>query len=253
VLYRVEGIIIRSMEYGEGGRIVTLLTPTHGKLGVLIRGAAKPRSRHGSLAQPFTHGEFTFFKGSGLGTLNQGEIWHSHQKLREQLDLAAYASYAAELIDRALQEEDAGPFIYEQLKACYAALEDGKEPGVTISLLEMKVFQAAGYSPILASCASCGREDGPFAFSPRLGGLACPRCRPNDPNALRPGDGTIKLLRLFGGMDMRRLGAIQVRAETKAELKACMHAWQEHHLGLKLKSRAFLDALDNLGFDNARE
>lgn len=250
MLYRVEGIIIRSMDYGEGSKIVTLLTAANGKQGVLVRGASKPRSRNGSLAQPFTHGEFTFFKGSGLGTLNQGEIWTSHQKLREQLDLTAHAAYAAELVDRALQDEDAGSFVFEQLKACFQALEDGKDPAVTICLLEMKVFQCAGYSPILDVCASCGREDGPFAFSARIGGLACPRCKPNDPQALRPSEGTLKLLKLFGAMDMRRLGAIQVKPQTKSELQACLRAWQEQHLGLRLKSRSFLDSISQLGFDN---
>ena len=39
MLIRVQGVIIRSMEYGEGGKIVTLLTEKHGKTGVLIRGA----------------------------------------------------------------------------------------------------------------------------------------------------------------------------------------------------------------------
>jgi DNA repair protein RecO (recombination protein O) len=113
------------MDYGEGGKIVTLLTETHGKTGVLIRGASKPRSRYGSLALPFTYGEFVFFKGSGLGTLSSGEIIRSHHKLRENIDLAAHASYVAELTDRALQDEEAGNWIFSQLLACLAALEDG--------------------------------------------------------------------------------------------------------------------------------
>ncbi|GIQ65347.1 hypothetical protein PACILC2_39150 [Paenibacillus cisolokensis] len=65
MLYRVEGIVIRSMDYGEGNKIVTIITDTHGKAGVLIRGAKKARSRHASLAQPFTYGEFVFFAEAG--------------------------------------------------------------------------------------------------------------------------------------------------------------------------------------------
>ena len=38
MLIRVQGVIIRSMDYGEGGKIVTLLTETHGKTGVLKEG-----------------------------------------------------------------------------------------------------------------------------------------------------------------------------------------------------------------------
>lgn len=39
MLYRVEGIVIRSMDYGEGNKIITLCTESHGKVGVLARGA----------------------------------------------------------------------------------------------------------------------------------------------------------------------------------------------------------------------
>ncbi|WP_313998587.1 DNA repair protein RecO [uncultured Paenibacillus sp.] len=246
MLHRVEGLIIRSMDYGEGNKIVTLLTDRNGKVGVLIRGAKKPKSRHGSLAQPFTHGEFVFFRTSGLGTLNSGEIIASHHKLREELDLAAYASYAAEITDRSLQDEEAGSFLFEQLNALFGGLEEGKDPSVLIHLYEMKILQAAGYSPVLDACASCGRKEGPFALSARLGGLLCPQCRHADPQAMKPGDGALKLMRLFAGMDMRRLGAVQVKPETKRELKACMRALLDTHLGLQLKTRAFLDSLDAL-------
>ena len=122
MLNRVEAIVLRSMDYGEGNKIVTLLTKTGGKAGVLIRGAKKVKSKHASLAQPFTYGEFVFFRGSGLGTLNHGEIIKSHHLLREQLDLAAYASYAAELTDRSVQDDEATGFHFEQLRACLEAL-----------------------------------------------------------------------------------------------------------------------------------
>jgi DNA repair protein RecO (recombination protein O) len=247
VLYRVEGIIIRSMDYGEGNKIVTLLTKTSGKTGVLIRGAKKPKSRHGSLAQLFTYGEFVFFKGSGLGTLNQGEILESHHKLREDLILASYASYACELIDRAFQDEEAGSFLFEQLKACFAALIEGKDPAVIIHLFEMKILQATGYSPGLDACVSCGREEGPFTLSPGLGGILCPQCRYKDTAAIAAGETTIRMLRLFQRMDMRQLGAITVKETTKEELKSGLRQLMDIHLGLQLKTRAFLDRLDTFG------
>jgi DNA repair protein RecO (recombination protein O) len=246
LLYRVEGIIIRSMDYGEGNKIVTILTKTHGKAGVMIRGAKKPKSRHGSLAQLFTHGEFVYFKSSGLGTLNHGEILESHHALREDLFKAAYASYACELIDRALQDEDAGTYLFEQLNACLTSLAEGKDPSVIIHLFEMKILQAAGYSPELEACVSCGRDNGPFSFSARLGGLLCPQCRYKDSSAMEAGETLIKLLRLFGRMDMRRLGTIQVKDQTKKELAACMRQLIDTHLNLQLKSRMFLDQLDRL-------
>ncbi|WP_308638867.1 DNA repair protein RecO [Paenibacillus silvisoli] len=242
--YRVEGIVIRSIDYGEGNKIITLLTNTHGKVGIVVRGAKKVKSRHGSLAQLFTHGEFLFFRNSGLGTLSHGEIIESHHLLREHLDKAAYSSYAAELVDRALQEEDTGNFIYEQLKACLAAFSEGKDFVVTLALFEMKILVAAGYAPDFDACISCGNESGPMALSVRGGGILCSRCRYKDMEAIELSEGALKLLRLFRQLDMRRLGSIAVKEETKQQLKHIMRALMDTHIGLQLKSRSFLDQMD---------
>jgi DNA repair protein RecO (recombination protein O) len=235
------------MDYGEGGKIVTLLTESHGKTGVLIRGASKPRSRYGSLALPFTYGEFVYFKGSGLGTLSSGEIIRSHHRLRENIDLAAYASYAAELTDRALQDEEAGSWIFRQLLACLGALEDGKDPAVTTHVYEMKILQAAGYAPVLDRCVSCARTDGLDALAPALGGAVCPACRADGRQVLPLGEKAVKLLRLFAAVDLRRLGEVNVGPETKAAVRRGMRALVDAHLPHRLKSRAFLDSLDALG------
>ncbi len=246
MLHRVEGIVLRSMDYGEGNKIVTLLTKSNGKAGVLIRGAKKVKSKHGSLAQPFTYGEFVYFRTSGLGTLNHGEIMESHHRLREQLDLSAYAAYVTELTDRTVQEDEPTSFAFEQLQACFKALEEGKDAQIVMHVYEMRILELSGYAPELDECVCCGNRVGPFRMSAYQGGILCSRCVGRDPSALPLGEGAYKLLRLFRGMDLRRLGAISVKPETKQELKKAMRLLMDEQLGLKLKSRGFLDQLDKL-------
>ncbi|MFD1177794.1 DNA repair protein RecO [Paenibacillus puldeungensis] len=245
MLYRVEGIVIRSMDYGEGNKIITLCTEQYGKVGVLARGAKKIKSRHAALTQLFTYGEYVFFRqNNGLGTLNSGEIIESHSSLREDLYLAAYASYACELLDRTLQDEEVGSFWFTQLKACLSGLSLGKDPQIVMNLFEMKVLQAAGYGPSFTSCISCGKTEESVYVSPRLGGKLCSSCRHHDPAALKVSPQAIKLLALFEKMDLRRLGNVEVKTTTKAELKTVMRAFMDMQLGLKLKSLSFLDQLD---------
>ncbi|AKG35739.1 DNA repair protein RecO [Paenibacillus durus] len=247
MLHRVEGIVIRSMDYGEGNAIITLCTENAGKIGVLVRGAKKVKSRHAALIQPFTLGQYVFFRNNGgLGTLNSGEIISSHHSIREDLVTAAYGSYACELLDRVLHDEETGSFWFRQLSACLNALEEGKEPGVIINLFEMKILQAAGYGPQLDSCIACGREkaDEELLLSPRLGGALCRSCRHNDPPALEVSPRALKLLRLFAALDLTRLGNVDVKESTREELKKIMRAFMDTQLGLRLKSQNFLDQLD---------
>lgn len=58
---------------------------------------------------------------------------------------------------------------------------------------------------------------------------------------------SLKLLRLFARLDLRRLGHVDVKDETKAELKAVMRAFMDMQLGLKLKSQSFLDQMEKYG------
>ncbi|MBB6636236.1 DNA repair protein RecO [Cohnella thailandensis] len=246
MLYRMEGIVIRGTDYGEGNKIITIFTPSHGKQGIVVKGARKPKSRYASLAQLFTYGDFSFYKSGNLGSLNAGEILESYRELRENLDRSAYAAYAAEMCDRVVGEEDASGYLFHQFKACLTALAEGKDPAIVIRIFEMKVVHAVGYAPMLDECAACGRTEGGFRFSAHLGGAICERCRHQDPGALELAPQTWKLLRIFSRIDLRQLGQIDVKPAIKAQLKTAMRRWMDHHLGMKLKSVHFLDQWEKL-------
>jgi DNA repair protein RecO (recombination protein O) len=243
----VEGLVIRSIDYGEGNKIITLLTPTHGKQGVIVRGAKKLKSRYGSLAQLFTYGDYSYYKAGSLGTLNSGEIIESFRELREGLEGPAYAAYASELTDRAINDDEAAAYLFHQLKACQLALTGGKDPQVVLRVYEMQVASSAGYAPVLEECVSCGRQEGPFRFSAITGGALCPLCKHRDPSALEIDDNVWKLLRLFSGLDLRRLGNITVRESSKRQLQIVLRKWLDTHLNLNLKSRNFLDQWEKYG------
>jgi DNA repair protein RecO (recombination protein O) len=187
VINRVLGIVLTSIDYGETNKIINILTPNAGKVGIMVRGAKKLRSRYGALVQPFTEGEFLFFRGgtgSGLGTLQSGEITAPHQMLREELDLMACSAYMVEMTNRMLTDgEPAEPIFYE-LQAALNALEAGKNPVVVADLYEMKMLQFSGYGPQFTTCVSCGRQISAVDISEAImldaaaGGVRCPRCIP---------------------------------------------------------------------------
>ena len=58
MLKKIEGIVIREMDYKEASKIITILTPNNEKLGILVRGARKIKSKLRSQTALFTHGNF---------------------------------------------------------------------------------------------------------------------------------------------------------------------------------------------------
>lgn len=246
MLQKCEGIVIRNTDYGETNKIVTLYTREWGKVGVMARGAKKPNSRLAAVTQLFTHGYFLFHTGSGLGSLQQGEMISSMRAIREDIFLTAHASYIVDLTDKITDDRRPNPFMFELLFQTLNFMNEGYDLDIMTDIYEMKMLNVQGLYPVLDKCAVCGSTEGEFHFSIKEGGLLCHRCFEQDPYRIRISPGTVRLLRLFYMLDVSRLGDISVKPETKAELKKVINAYYDEHSGLYLKTRKFLDQIDSL-------
>lgn len=60
-----------------------------------------------------------------------------------------------------------------------------------------------------------------------------------DPYHLKISPMTVKLLRLFYYIDLKRLGSISVKPETKKQLKFVIDQYYEEYSGLFLKTKRF--------------
>lgn len=244
MLNRTEGIVIRTMDYGEGHKIISLFTRSMGKISVMVRGAKKVKSRYSAIAQLFTHGDFVIYKGSQMGTLNHGESIHSYQEIREDLHKAAYAAYLVELVERMMPEAEPDLVMFEQLLAGLSAIAEGKDAMIVIHIMEMKILALSGYLPQLEQCVSCGRTSGDMVLSPSSGGILCSACKAKDHHAMPVSAKILRLLRLFQRVDLRMLGTAEVKDETKAVLKAAMRGFMDTYLDVRWKSRSFLDQME---------
>jgi DNA repair protein RecO (recombination protein O) len=246
LLQKCEGIVIRTTDYGETNKIVTLYTREFGKVGVMARGAKKPNSRLSSITQPFTYGQYLIQTGSGLGSLQQGEILASMRNIREDIFATAYASYIVELTDKAVDEKQANPFLFELLAQTLHYMNEGLDIEILTFIYEMKMLNVLGIKPKLDGCSVCGSREGKFAFSIREGGFLCERCFSRDPHRMEISQSTVRLLRLFYYFDLHRLGKISVKYETKTELKKVIQSYYDEYSGLSLKSKRFLEQVERL-------
>jgi|SRR5690625_909831 len=252
MLHRMNGIVIRTMDHGEGNKIVTLYTEMSGKLSVMARGAKRVKSRHSAVTQLFTYGEYTFFKATGMGTLNAGEIIHAYHKLREDLAKTAHASYIVELVDRIISEKDeASQGLFHQLKAALEAIEAGKDGSIITHIFELKMLYMAGYSPVFDRCVSCDQMEEKFAgFDLSSGGLLCQPCylREQGRSLVSMSDRTLRLIRVLQQTSLTQLGEVDVSKTTKVELARLLRAIMDEFIPVKWKARKFLDQMDKYGF-----
>lgn len=246
MLEKIEGIVIKTQDYGETHKIVTIFSKKIGKFAAIAKGAKKPKSRMAAVTQPFIYGEFLVYVHSGLSTIQQGEIIYSLRPIREDIIKTAYAAYILELTDKLIDEKSPDRFIYDQLLLTMDWIAENVSYDIPVMMYEMKLFQKGGFAPIVHHCVNCGSTENPFSFSVAEGGLLCKRCMHLDQLAFSISDLLARLLHLFASVGLERIGTITMKDENIAKLRQILDAYYDHYGGYYIKSKKFLNQLDKL-------
>ncbi|MFA9558770.1 DNA repair protein RecO [Evansella sp. AB-rgal1] len=246
MLHKVEGVVIRTNDYGETNKIITIFTRENGKVALMARGAKRPKSRFASSAQIFIYSIFVYQRTSGIGTLNSADVIDSFRDVRNDLKLTAHAAYIVELVDKLSDDNERNPYLFELLYQTLLFLNEELDPDILTRIFETKMLEVAGVKPSLERCSLCGSPMEPFVFSMKHSGVLCSRCKFEDPHHLSVQPNVIKLIRLFQQLDIKRLGNINVKHETKVQLKSILSHYYDEFVGVRLKSKRFLDQVDKL-------
>ncbi|MEC5422225.1 DNA repair protein RecO [Virgibacillus sp. C22-A2] len=246
MLEKIDGIIIKTQDYGETHKIVTIFSKKLGKFTALARGAKKPKSRMAAVTQPFIYGEFFVYVNRGLSTIQQGEMIHSFRPIREDIIKTAYTAYITELTDKLVDMQSPDIFLYEELYETMSWIEKNEDAEIPVMMYEFKLYAKGGFSPTVDKCVNCGNSTQLIAFSITEGGLLCNRCRSIDQGAFNLPTSMIKLLYVFSTLQLNRIGTISVKQENKKLLRQLMDAYYDKYGGYHLKSRKFLNQLDLL-------
>jgi len=179
---KTEGIVLRSMRYGEADRILHLYTPERGRISAIAKGVRKARSRFGGRLEPFFRLNLVLYEGrSDLLTVTSAETVAAHPRLREDAGALDGAARACEAVARVFDDGEPHAGVYHLL-ANELALLDG-EPAragrANALAFRLKLLLAAGFAPQLAGCASCGEREHLVGFSGAAGGVVCGACEAN--------------------------------------------------------------------------
>ncbi|WP_010097034.1 DNA repair protein RecO [Ornithinibacillus scapharcae] len=244
MLEKIDGVIIKTTDYGETHKIVTIFSHKIGKFSAIARGAKKPKSRMAAVTQPFIYGQFFVYLNKGLSTIQQGEIINSFRTIREDIIKTAYAAYLTELTEKLLDDQVPFGEIYTEFFQTLEWISEHDDIDIPMMMYEMKLYQAGGFAPTVDRCSNCSSKTSPFVFSIVEGGLLCSKCRHLDPDAIHITNSVVKLLFLFSTVGMERLGNVSVKEENRTLLRGLLDHYYERYGGYFLKSKRFLNQLD---------
>jgi DNA repair protein RecO (recombination protein O) len=241
--FRTPAIILKRRDFGEADRLLTVLTPGHGKLDVIAKGARKPTSHKTGHVELFTRADMLIHKGRDLDIVVQAEMNAPHLPIRENLQRGAYASYAAELLDRFTAEgEEDYAALFELMDDTLDRLCHDDDPRLAVRYYEMRLLDLVGFRPEMQECVvsreAVQAEDQFFSYA--MGGVVSPRYG-HEGTALVPvGMTTLKVMRHMQRSPYSHVKSLNIQPALHDDLERVMLGYITFLLERKLQSVDFI-------------
>ena len=237
-----KGLILRETPYKEADVMLSVLTECGGKISVLARGAKRKGSRMSAAVQLLTYSEFTLYESGGRYTLNEAEPIEMFFGLRNDIVKLALASYFAEVLEQAADEETINPELLRLgLNSLYALSNTNIPHDKLKAVFEIKVADLSGFTPNVFSCMSCGRSDNISLFDIRNGGILCEAC--NKGYRRNVDASVIDAIRYILTEDIKRIFNFSINDGSMKLLSAMSDEYLRVHFDRNFKTNAFYKGL----------
>jgi DNA repair protein RecO (recombination protein O) len=144
------GIVLTRTNFGEADRIITFLTPNHGKLRLMAKGVRKVKSKLAGGVELLSTSTITYIEGRGeVGTLISARLEKHYGRITKQLERVQLGYDLMGQINRVTEDEPEETY-YELLEQSYAALDDHDIPlGLIRTWFDAQLLRLGGHAPNL--------------------------------------------------------------------------------------------------------
>jgi DNA repair protein RecO (recombination protein O) len=243
MIEKIEGIVVSELDYGETSKIINIVTPNHGIVGIMAKGAKTMKSELRSVTGKLTYGYFNvYYKKDKLSTLINVDVIDNLKNIRKNIDRISYATFILELAEQ-ITKQHPSEDVYKLLVASLLKINESYDPMVITNILELKYLDFLGVMPIIDSCALCGSNTSISTLSSYSGGYVCNKCRTNEKLV---DEKTIKLIRMFYYVDINKISKLDISDNVKKEINEFLDEYYDKYTGLYLKSKLFIKNLNKI-------
>ncbi|HIR22384.1 MAG TPA: DNA repair protein RecO [Candidatus Scatosoma pullicola] len=196
--FKTDALVLRATDYGENDKLLTLFTPSRGKLTAGIRGVRKPKAKLSFAAQPFCFAEYVLAEKGGRYVVTNAYLYDGFFSLRTDIVRYYAACAVSETAEKLLVEdgESEGMFVAAAEALKNLSLTEGDAAEILLSFA-LSALRESGYMIDLDGCGICGGELGekPY-FDFAAGCFSCSACA----SGTRASRSTYELLRKCAGL-----------------------------------------------------
>jgi DNA repair protein RecO (recombination protein O) len=186
MIVRTSGVLLRVDPFSKTSQITTWLTPEHGRMVTLVKGAQRRRGNFVGQYDLFYTCELLFYcrERTGLHLLKECSPLETRCGFRHDWRAAACASYCCDLAARLSPLEGRHPELFALMGRVLDALGEYGPASAFVFWFELRALGVLGFAPQLRRCAGCGSAlpvdpARIVVFSVERGGILCPECQPD--------------------------------------------------------------------------
>lgn len=243
---KTRGIVLYNREFRESDKLVKLFTETDGKRMFFVKQAAQ--SKLAAVIQPLTVADFLVkLNLNGLSYIDDFREVAPYKAINADLFKLSYATYIMALADAAIPDNQVDTALFAFLEKTLALMDEGLDYEVLTLIFEIQLLERFGVQLNFHECVCCHRIGLPFDFSFRYSGLLCPAHYDQDRSRAHLNPNVPYLIDRFQSLSFDELRSISLKDDTKAQLRQFVDSLYEDYVGLRLKSKAFIDDLAKWG------
>lgn len=229
-IIRTKAVVLRSLDYGETSQIVRLFTAEKGKIGVMAKGARRPKSSFGSTLQPMAYTQVVFYykPTRDLQILSESSHVESFHRLRGRLDHITIGLRIVELVDAIVEEEDPQPEMFAMTVRALQRLNEGASRAANLwPFVQLRMAERLGIAPSIER-AHVEAVDEEGLLSRANGGVYPLDSAPEAP--LRASRSALRAYAVFARADLDTVMRMELEPAVRREVEALIRDFLRYHI-----------------------
>ena len=173
-IIKSQGVIIKTRDYKDNSKIITILTE-EGLLDLILRGTSAMNSGNKKYIIPPTYVEYLMSQSSTISTFTEGFVLDNFNNIKLDNQKSLISMAIIEKILTFVNYIDNSKQFYEFCLNILKLLDKTSFPKLILNIFEIKLLYLIGIAPTINYCIICNSKDN-LLFSINNGGTVCSKC-----------------------------------------------------------------------------
>ena len=231
-------IVLKSINWRDTSKIVTLFTREEGKLSVIAKGAKQSKSKYRGILESINLLEVVIYMSANrkLQILGETSPEDTFQKIRVDYDKTVYAFALLELTDIFFKEGSRDIIFFDFLKVILSEIGNVSDPRVVFWYFLIKLSSYLGFKPEFNFCSNCNRslESEEVVFSIQDGAVICTNCGSSPDSGWKLSTSARKSLSELQKLNHKRLSSVTISLDNRFAFTDFLLSYLRFHSDEKL-------------------